>query len=209
MSRVLVLAAVAAGFWSTASGQTRWVAGGHTAPRIGIFLDFDSNPSKSAVRTMQLVVAAALASTGAELSWLTAGGKRAETFDELAVLHFRGNCRMEKLTPAADGAPVTLGEADLVSGGVSAFSSVECDQIKTCISGLLGGACARDRDTAFGRAMGRVVAHELYHILGKTAGHSRSGIAKSLQTSFDLIRDNFQFDRQALLWLHQKMWNKL
>src|SRR6266478_2367841 len=34
MSRVLVLAAIAAGFWSTASGQSRWVDDGHTTPRI-------------------------------------------------------------------------------------------------------------------------------------------------------------------------------
>src|SRR5258708_22890501 len=109
MSRVLVLSAVAAGFWSTASGQSRWVDDGHTTPRIGIFLDFDSIPSNSAIQTMQRVVAAALASTGAEFSWLTLkGGKRTETFDELAVLHFRGSCRMEELTPAIDGTPITL-----------------------------------------------------------------------------------------------------
>src|SRR5207249_221483 len=134
MSRVLVLAALAAGFWSTASGQSHWVDGAHAAPRVGIFLDFDRNPSSSAVRTMQRVVAAALASTGAEFSWLTAdGGKRTETFDELAVLHFRGSCRMERLTPASDGTPVMLAESDVIAGALSAYSSVECDQIKTCI----------------------------------------------------------------------------
>src|SRR5947207_5722493 len=100
MSRVLVLAAFAAGFWPAASGQTRWADGGHTTPRIGIFLDFDRHPSNSAILIMQRVVAAALAATGAEFSWLTVdGGKRTETFDELAILHFRGSCRMEKLTP--------------------------------------------------------------------------------------------------------------
>ena len=113
---------------------------------------------------------------------------------------------MEKLTTASlDGRPITLGETDLISGGVSVFSNVECDEIRTCISGLLGSSCARDRETAFGRALGRVVAHELYHILGKTTEHARHGISKGLQTSFDLIRDNFQFDRQTLAWLRQRL----
>src|SRR6266700_6031718 len=93
----------------------------------------------------------------------------------------------------------------MVSGGVSAYSSVECDQIRACISGLLGSACPRDRETAFGRALGRVVAHELYHILGKTTEHTRHGISKGLQDSLDLIRENFQFDRKALLWLKQRL----
>jgi len=52
-----------------------------------------------------------------------------------------------------------------------------------------------------------VVAHELYHMLAHTTEHTRSGIAKSLQTSFDLIRENFQFDRQALLWLRQRLFS--
>ncbi len=178
MFRVPLAAALSAGLWSIASGQTQWVADGHAAPRIGIYLDFDRDPSKSSIQTMQREVAAALDATGAQFSWLTLNsGKRTETFDELA------------------------------SGGISAYSSVECDQIRTCISGLLGSACPRDRETAFGRALGRVVAHELYHILGKTTEHTRSGISKGAQTSFDLIRENFHFDRQALLWLRQRLFS--
>ena len=210
MFRVPIAAALSAGLWSIASGQTQWVADGHAAPRIGIYLDFDRDPSKSSIQTMQREVAAALDATGAQFSWLTLNsGKRTETFDELAILHFLGDCRMGKLVEIPGVELMTLGETEMVSGGVSAYSSVECDQIRTCISGLLGSACPRDRETAFGRALGRVVAHELYHILGKTTEHTRSGISKGAQTSFDLIRENFHFDRQALLWLHQRLFSAL
>lgn len=144
-----------------------------------------------------------------QFSWLTLKEDvPSETFDELAVLRFRVSCRMDKLgLPAAistDG-PVKLGETDLTSGAVSLYSRVACDEIKICIAGALGGFCARDRETAFGRALGRVVAHELYHILGKTTEHTRHGISKGLQNSFDLIRENFQFDRRALLWLKHRL----
>jgi hypothetical protein len=210
MSKVLALATLAAGFWSTAAGATRWVADGHTTPRIGIFLDFDSVPSISSIQVMQREVAAALAATGAHLSWLTRKkGAQSETFDELAVLRFRGSCRMEKFEHPGiqETGPMTLGATHLGSGGVSPYSSVECDQIKTCISGLLATSCARDRETAFGRALARVVAHELYHILAKTTEHTRHGISKGLQTSFDLIRENFQFDRLALARLRQRLFS--
>jgi hypothetical protein len=209
MSKVLVLAGLSTLFWSTAGGETHWVADGHTAPRIGIFLDFDSDPSASLVRAMKREVAAVLALTGVQFSWLTLKKDTASsTFDDLAVLRFRGNCRAERIGGAdliGEAGPTTLGETGLESGAVTAYSSVGCDEIKTCISGLLGGSCARDRETAFGRALGRVVAHELYHILGKTTEHTHRGLAKSLQTSFDLIRENYEFDRRALLRLRQTL----
>jgi hypothetical protein len=208
MSWILIAAATAG--LCIASGQTQWIADGHAIPRIGIFLDFDRNPSESSIQAMQREVADALGAIGAQFSWLTLNSdNRAETFDELAILHFLGDCRMEKLAGTAGVEPMTLGQTDMVSGSVSAYSRVECDQIKTCISGLLGSACPRDRDAAFGRALGRVVAHELFHILGKTTEHARSGVSKGVQTSFDLIRENFHFDRQALLWLRQQLFSAL
>jgi hypothetical protein len=200
---------VSALLWSTAASATQWAAGAHAAPRVAIFLDFEHAPSKPSVQLMQREVGAVLAATGVQFSWLTLKQDvPSETFDELAVLRFRGSCRIDKLRlPAVipDAGPVTLGETDLTSGVVSVYSSVECDEIKTCIAGALGGFCERDRETAFGRALGRVVAHELYHILGRTREHSRHGISRGLQTSFDLIRENFQFDRKALLWLKQRL----
>jgi len=193
---------------STATSATRWATSGN-APRVAIFLDFENPPSKPSVQLMQREVGAVLAATGVQFSWLTLKEDvPSETFDELAVLRFRGSCRIDQLgLPAAilNEGPVTLGETDVTSGVVSSYSSVECDEIKTCIAGELGGFCARDRETAFGRALGRVVAHELYHILGKTTEHTRHGISKGLQNSFDLIRENFQFDRKALLWLKQRL----
>ena len=113
---------------------------------------------------------------------------------------------MEGRDPKASSAStlMTLASADLSSGSVSSYGSVLCDEIKTCISGLVGGSCARDKEAAFGRALGRVVAHELYHILARTEEHTRTGVTKAVQTPVDLVRDNFHLDRQALQWLRER-----
>src|SRR5437868_6992733 len=121
MRKILAIATVSAGLWTAAAGDTRWAADAHTAPRVGIFLDFDSDPPKSTLQLMEREVGAVLAATGAEFSWLTLkSDPHAETFDNLAVLRFRGSCRMERigLAPAIDARPVTLGETDLISGGI-------------------------------------------------------------------------------------------
>jgi hypothetical protein len=202
MFRVLALAAVPAVLCWSAAGQTKWAGAAGGAPRIGVFLEFDQDPSSSSILGMQREVGAAMAKTGAELSWLRVNlDPQSETFDDVAVLRFRGMCRMEESeTPGPRRARLTLGATD-VSDSVSSYSSVGCDQIKATISGLLTASCDRDRQVAFSRALGRVVAHELYHILAKTTAHTRHGVSKAVQNPFDLIKENFQFDQQALLGL--------
>jgi hypothetical protein len=48
-----------------------------------------------------------------------------------------------------------------------------------------------DRDRVLGRALGRVLAHELYHILSGTKRHSARGLAKASFAVDELISDRF------------------
>jgi hypothetical protein len=203
MSRLLVLATFGAILLSRLSGETKWAGDENLAPRIGIFLEFDREPPPGAIQEMEREVGALLAETGARFSWLMLKDAPPQTFDDLAVLRFRGNCHMPKLglLAAADVGKLTLGSTDVASGQVTSYSSVECDQITACIANLLQSACEPDRQIAFRRALGRVVAHELYHILAHTRKHTHAGVSKSLQSPFDLIKEKFQLDKQALLLL--------
>ena len=203
MSRLLVLATFGAILLSRLSGETKWAGDENLSPRIGIFLAFDREPLPDAIQEMEREAGALLAETGARFSWLMLKDARSQTFDDLAVLRFRGNCHMPKrgLLAAADVGKLTLGSTDLASGQVTSYSSVECDQITACIANLLQSACEPDRQIAFRRALGRVVAHELYHILAHTRKHTHAGVSKSLQSPFDLIKEKFQLDKQALLSL--------
>jgi hypothetical protein len=206
MPRTLVLAGLMAALLSLLGGQTRWAADGGISPRVGIFLDFDKAPSRVSVQSMQREVTAVLGETGARFSWhILKTDTAAETFDELAVLRLRGSCRAGKLTAAVNPERITLGATEVASAGVTSYGSVECDQLQSCLAGTLGTFCARDRDDVFGRALGRVVAHELYHILGRTTHHTHGGVSKALQSPFDLVKEDYQLDREALVWLRQRL----
>ena len=206
MSKVLVFAFLMATLLSELAAQTQWAAGG-ISPRVGIFLDFEQSPSESSLQAMQREVAVVLGETGAKFSWHTLNMAPAgQTFDELAVLRFGGSCRAGTLTAAEAGSErVTLGSTEVASEGVTAYSRVECDKLQSSLAGMLATFCPTDRDGVFGRALGRVVAHELYHILGRTTEHTHGGVSKALQTPFDLVRQDFHLDRQALLWLRQRL----
>jgi hypothetical protein len=52
-------------------------------------------------------------------------------------------------------------------------------------------------------ALGRVVAHELYHILARTTSHATGGLAKASQSLRDLIRpDDLEFQRKEAEAIH-------
>ena len=48
-------------------------------------------------------------------------------------------------------------------------------------------------DELFGRALGRVVAHELYHMLTNTGKHGKSGIARDSLSAQQLIGETLDF----------------
>ncbi len=191
---------------ANAPAQTRWLGDTPHAPSVGIFLNFDHAASASLIKAMEREAGSVLDGVGLQFSWLT-GDAQSETFDNLAVLRFRGSCRMQAAGgPVREGAgPITLGATELYSDAVGLFSDVLCDQIRTSIASLLETASSLDRDAAFGRALGRVVAHELYHILAETPRHSRTGVTKALQTPLDLIRGTVHIDQQAISFLRKRL----
>ena len=52
-----------------------------------------------------------------------------------------------------------------------------------------------ERDALFGRALGRILSHELYHVLAQTSHHASCGVAKSAFSVADLLADEFEFEK--------------
>jgi hypothetical protein len=50
-----------------------------------------------------------------------------------------------------------------------------------------------------GRALARVIGHELYHILARTSQHPAAGIAKAAFSISDLTMPGLDFDPDSLL----------
>ncbi len=78
---------------------------------------------------------------------------------------------------------------------------MDCDRIRTFVQKELLGVRASDREESYGRALGRVVAHELYHIFSNTAKHGSCGVGKSAFTVQELLSDDFQFEERESLAL--------
>jgi hypothetical protein len=110
---------------------------------------------------------------------------------------FRGACQID---PASDRDPEPgpLAFTHRSDGAILPFSEVECDRVR---SSLLSAMPAQDHvraDIIFGRAMARVLAHELYHVLAATETHSRQGVMQRALSGADLIGDQLELGPDEL-----------
>jgi hypothetical protein len=121
--------------------------------------------------------------------------RRAEDhFSGLMVVRFHGQCSLEGETaPGFSGA--ALGFTHSSDGQILPYSQLECDRIHSSIAAMLAGTTPPERDSLMGRAMGRVLAHELFHVLADTGKHGQSGVAKPTYSGKELVADRFDFDR--------------
>ncbi len=150
---------------------------------------------------MKREVNSSMESAGYNVSWRTAGGAASDIVDAtLVVLELRGSCQSLSFSEPHTGiVPASsLASTAVVNGELLPFSWVECTTLAEYLSPALFKETRSRRDLLYGRAMGRVVAHELFHILANTKKHDDSGIGKSSFSARDLIGDVFKFEFPAL-----------
>ena len=118
------------------------------------------------------------------------------THDQLALgrdvvrpvqVRFRGDCLMTSRAakPASPGGYAWTHVSD---GRVLPFVEVDCDRVRTSILSVMWGEDFQHRDLLLGRALGRVIAHELHHALERTLSHTSHGVTKSALRASELIR---------------------
>jgi len=58
-------------------------------------------------------------------------------------------------------------------------------------------------DVVFGRAIARVLAHELYHVLARTESHAAKGVAQRALSGSDLAADQLGLNPEDLDLMHR------
>ncbi|MBK7927620.1 MAG: hypothetical protein IPJ98_09030 [Bryobacterales bacterium] len=110
----------------------------------------------------------------------------AEPVPALVVLTLEGACRSEGRCRAA-GPLAPLGWTHSTDGEILPFCVVDCDRVRHVVDPNIRHLPVETREFLYGKALGRVVAHELYHIIANTTGHATEGLAKPLLTASELV----------------------
>lgn len=116
--------------------------------------------------------------------------------DLFIVIRFQGHCRptATRLRELPNG---PLGYAAISGGEVQPFIEVECERVMEEVARAVIGS-ARMSVPGFARALARVTAHELYHVLSRSEAHDQSGLSKRVLTPEDLCRPCAGFSREAV-----------
>jgi hypothetical protein len=143
----------------------------------------DGRYSRLALREMIREAAHILKKSGISLSWQL-GKPAREVNGLLVVVELVGHCDMDG--PPAFLMPGALGWTHEANGTVLPFSNLACENIRGAVqSARLAGYQLRG-NVLLGRAMGRVLAHELYHVIANTTEHGGQGIAQPALSAQEL-----------------------
>jgi|ERR1035437_45322 hypothetical protein len=161
---------------------------------ITLYTQFQQAPPAGVLEALQDEVDSIMAPIGLRFEWrdLDKGGRH-EVSAELAVVTFKGRCDIAglKTRTRLEGA---LGWTHVSDGQILPFTDISCDRVREFVQPGLLTFPAEDREEIYGRALGRVLAHELYHIFANTMRHGSMGVAKGSYNVQDLLADEFQFE---------------
>ncbi len=150
----------------------------------------------AALRSARQELQRLLSPTNIDLLWKDLTSRKSgEQFDHVVVVTFGGVC--SEAGPALS-AEVSLGDSSVSEGAVLPFFRVDCEYLSRMLTPSLRSMTSQQRSVAFGRALARVMAHEIYHIVGETTEHQSKGVAKASFSLQDLTAESFDFDSGSL-----------
>ena len=115
---------------------------------------------------------------------------RAE-FSQLVLFEMKGRCEMGTWPVGAlSDERGALAMAYSSDGKVLPFGEVECDRVRESLQRVLGRANPDAYQSAYGAALGIVMAHEIYHMLGDQVKHTHEGITKPSLSARELLEQN-------------------
>jgi hypothetical protein len=164
----------------------RWIAlliaalpalGGSKSTDLTVVLDFKGPYSPASVDAMKQETQSILQDAGLHLEWKSREEASHASFSDLVIVRFNGACELPP-PPLYDelGEIGPLASTYTTDGQVQPFSDVACDRVGAFVRSGLHGGDFKKADLLIGRALGRVVAHELVHMLTGAKKHSREGV---------------------------------
>jgi hypothetical protein len=159
---------------------------------VGVYVEYENPTSGPTPELIQNDVQSILSPLGFDIQWRPTQAAGNEVWSDLAVVTFEGDCSFaansrEKFIPGA------LGWTRAVGADIQPFIGIDCRRIGSLLQTQVTSALTRNPERLFARAVARVLAHELYHVLARSRAHQDSGVGKAEFTVKDLLTDRFQF----------------
>jgi hypothetical protein len=168
-------------------------------PPLTVVLDLrGARYENRSIREMEVEAQRILSQAGLRLDWIRKEDvPEFAQFGSLVLFRFTGNCVIEPNPMTFDErGPLAFTSSN--DDAVLSFGEVRCDRLRASLQRELRSADYERGEILMGRALGRVMAHEVYHMVTRDAGHTESGVAMGSLTASELVRGDLSLDREAI-----------
>ncbi len=154
-----------------------------------IRLGLPTDHSRLAIKTMQMELDRIVAGTGLGIEWVSKDAPVVDFRGRTVSIDLRGSCVAAPEHRLLEG---PLGWTKIVDGHVLPYVEVDCARIRALITPAWSASDPLERDLLFGRAIARVVAHELAHALTRTRHHEGEVLRKTALSPTDLLFGSYR-----------------
>jgi hypothetical protein len=164
---------------------------------ITVVMDVRDSYSRTTFREMQREASQILGASGLQVAWLRRSEISGGAFANVVLVTFRGSCMFTPAPPIYDElGPLAITRS--ANGSAQPFGEVNCDRVVNSIRPAMFGADYAQGDVLLGRALGRVVVHELVHMLTKSDRHANDGVQRAALSGRELIAKSLPLDPSDL-----------
>lgn len=199
LGRIVILGVVASALGCSAGTSPSLRA-------IGLFYSFERPFPAEPLLAMESELAHILAPAGIVVEWRSLSGQvrpaqLRDDFPQILVFRFRGACAPEGIS-GGERTGATLAAAQMTDLHVLPFADVDCDGLRRTMN-RGDVTCDLDFSVVIGRAMARVVAHELFHMLIGSTSHALTGVARAAYSRDDLTAEELLFTASDIACLRR------
>ena len=170
---------------------------------ITIVLDFQGPRSEQSVAEMKREFAGIMKDTAVRFDFRSRSQASQEALSDLVMVRFKGKCVLDPVGYLYDErGPMAFTYS--TDGAVQPFSEVACDKVTSAVRSAMSGGDFANADVLLGRALGRVLAHEVVHMLSKSGAHGHTGVAKTALSGSQLIAPELRLEPQDVARLHAR-----
>lgn len=170
-----------------------------TALPVTVLLDFEQPHSSASLDAMQQELNRLLSPVRLKVDLrLKAEVPESAEFGELLLFKMKGSCTMKALPIGAlsdERGPLAMTYSS--NGQILSFGEVECDRVRESLQRVFGKRNPDAHEAAYGVALARVMAHEMYHMMGNCAAHTKHGLTKESLSGRELSEDTLPLAAEA------------
>lgn len=157
-----------------------------------IRLDLPDNHSRFVVKAMKTELARIVSDAAIDLQWHSSSTAPEAVDGRIFSVALRGTCAAAT-SRVRDPGP--LGWTQVVDGRVLPYIEIDCRRVRALLEAQLLNESEVRRELYVGKALARVLAHELVHAMTRTMSHSAHGLLKIALNPTELTRGKYKLAR--------------